>query len=115
MYCRNCGCELEDNVKFCSKCGAKTNGEVVSINSTAPVYVNSQNPSRINGFSTAGFVLSFFWFLAILGLIFSILGYRQAKRENTSKGLAIAGIVISAVCIVFFVLIIILSAMMTVV
>lgn len=109
MYCKNCGTKLDDDAKFCPKCGTKVN-ENVSINNTpvynnTPAYLNTQNPSRINGFSIAGFVLSFFWFLAILGLIFSILGYRQAKTENTSKGMAIAGIVISSVCLTFWVII----------
>jgi hypothetical protein len=65
-----------------------------------------------NGFGTAGFVLGlvglFFsfipligviaWPLVILGLIFSILGLRRASSgQATNKGLAIAGIVLSAI------------------
>ena len=120
MYCKNCGTRLDDDAKFCPNCGVKVS-EDIPINNTptygnnAAVYVYTQNLSRINGFSIAGFVLSFFWFLAILGLIFSILGYRQAIRENTSKGLAIAGIALSSVCIAFWVIIIVMSAMMSVV
>ena len=51
---------------------------------------------RTSGMAIAGFVLSFF--CAILGLIFSIIGYNEAKKSNgmvTGEGLAIAGIVIS--------------------
>ena len=111
MYCKNCGTRLDDDAKFCPNCGAKVSEDTPINNATtysnnAAVYVYTQNPSRINGFSIAGFVSC---------LIFSILGYRQAIRENTSKGLAIAGIALSSVCIAFWVIIIVMSAMMSVV
>jgi hypothetical protein len=53
---------------------------------------------RTSGMAIAGFVLSFF--CAILGLIFSILGYNECKRSNgmvTGDGLALAGIIISII------------------
>ena len=43
--------------------------------------------------------------LAPVGLIFSILGLNQAKSSNgAGKGLAIAGIIISAIAIVIMIL-----------
>jgi hypothetical protein len=51
---------------------------------------------RTSGMAIAGFVLSFF--CGILGLIFSILGYNECKRQPgvvTGEGFAIAGIIIS--------------------
>lgn len=56
-----------------------------------------------SGMAVAGFVLSFFGCLAILGLIFSIIGYNEVKGSNGMKkggGLALAGIIISC-CVLF--------------
>jgi Tfp pilus assembly protein PilE len=69
----------------CAKCGK-------SFAVALPVVVTT----RTSGFAIAGFVLAFF--VGILGLIFSIIGYNEVKRSNGSVkggGLAIAGIVIS--------------------
>jgi len=54
--------------------------------------------TRTSGMAIAGFVLSFF--CALLGLIFSIIGYNEVKRSNGmvgGGGLALAGIIISIV------------------
>ena len=48
-----------------------------------------------NGFSIAGFILSFF--APDLGLIFSIFGLCTTKLFGSSKGFGIAGIVISSI------------------
>lgn len=56
-------------------------------------------PQRYNGVAVAGFILSFF--IALAGLICSIIGLKQAKeRGEKGRGLAIAGIIISALSIV---------------
>jgi hypothetical protein len=54
-----------------------------------------QRPSR--GFEIAGFVLSFFGFLAIAGLIMSTISFRRLGRAGQPRGLALAGIIISIV------------------
>jgi hypothetical protein len=49
-----------------------------------------------SGMAVAGFILSFL--CALLGLIFSIIGYNEVKNSNgmkTGGGLALAGIIIS--------------------
>jgi hypothetical protein len=51
-----------------------------------------------SGMAIAGFVLAFL--CSVLGLIFSILGYKECKRSNGTlggEGLALAGIIISIV------------------
>jgi hypothetical protein len=51
-------------------------------------------PRRGNGMAVAGFVLSFL--VGLLGLIFSIIGFRRSREPGRGgRGLAIAGIVIS--------------------
>jgi hypothetical protein len=57
--------------------------------------------AKTSGMAIAGFVLSFL--CSLLGLIFSIIGLSQVNKSNGTlggKGLAIAGIVISAIMMV---------------
>lgn len=57
--------------------------------------------TRTSGMAIAGFVLSFI--CGLLGLIFSIIGYNEVKRNNgmvTGGGLALAGIIISIIQLV---------------
>lgn len=59
-------------------------------------------PTRTSGMAIAGFVLSFF--CGLLGLIFSVIGYNECQNSNgmvTGQGLAIAGIVISSLSMLF--------------
>ncbi len=62
------------------------------------VHYHVNQPSQSNGMATAGFILSFF--IAALGLIFSIIGLQRSKELNGSgRGLALAGIIISCISI----------------
>ncbi len=123
MFCQNCGNKLDDDSKFCAKCGAKVD-EVPApapqdekdeffrdvpapapVQQQAPVQPVNQQPvpaqsAKTNVFAIIGFVLSFFSYVAIAGLVFSIIGLKQCnKTQEKGKGLAIAGIVISSVVI----------------
>jgi hypothetical protein len=64
-------------------------------------------PGRILGI--VGFVLSFFFLLDIGGLILCIIALVQARRAGRTNGLAVAGIVVSAVSIVVSAVVIILG------
>ena len=89
-------------------------GEEKSSNETSSTTTVVNTPAvpakQSNGKATAGFVLSLVsmfccGLLAPVGLIFSILGLNQAKSSNgAGKGLAIAGIIISAIAIVIMIL-----------
>ena len=69
-------------------------------------YPAQQQPNW-NGMCIAGFVCSFL--ISIVGLILSIVGLKQAKQSGErGQGLAIAGIVISAVRIALAILLVIL-------
>ncbi|WP_223846870.1 DUF4190 domain-containing protein [Bifidobacterium rousetti] len=71
-------------------------------------YPAPQNPGW-NVMAVVGFALSFF--VAIAGLILSIIGLRQIKRTGEKgRGLAIAGIVISVVQMLFVIVIIVIFA-----
>ena len=96
-YCARCGAELHDEAVICTKCGCNVEG-VNHYGSTSNSY---------NVLAIVGFALSFF--STIVGLILSIIGYKQAK-QNGEKGkeFAIAGIVISSVSIVIAIIVFII-------
>ena len=83
-YCQNCGTQLDDNAYVCPTCGMRAE----------PVHAPVPT-STTNTFAIVGFILSFF--MPLLGLIFSIIGLNKVKECNSGKGLAVAGIIISAV------------------
>ncbi len=84
MYCENCGREIDDNAVICPHCG-------VAVGRKA-----NQSVEQGNTLAIVGFVLSFF--IALAGLICSIIGYKKSKNEGAPhQGLALAGIIISAI------------------
>ncbi|MDE6597696.1 MAG: DUF4190 domain-containing protein [Clostridia bacterium] len=93
MFCKNCGKEINDNAVVCPHCGVQV----------AHVQVNNSNSNESNTIAIVGFVFAFF--MPLIGLICSCIGYKRAKNEGmNNKGLAIAGIVISAIAVGFYVL-----------
>ncbi|MDE6967159.1 MAG: zinc ribbon domain-containing protein [Clostridia bacterium] len=90
MFCKNCGKEIDNNAAVCPYCGVIANQN--ALNSTS-------NSNNTNTLAIVGFILSFF--IAIAGLVCSIIGYKNAPKYNgNGKGLALAGIIISIVEIV---------------
>ena len=86
MYCKNCGSNLDDRAVVCPHCGVPTGVQL------------SEQKNEPNNIATIGFILSFF--VAIAGLICSIIGYRNASQYGgNGKGFALAGIIISSVSI----------------
>lgn len=68
-----------------------------------PVQQVPQTSKGTNGISVAALIASFF--LPLIGLILGLIGLSQAKKENSSKGVAVAAIIISSL---WFVLILVL-------
>ncbi len=90
MFCNNCGKEIDDNAVVCPHCGVAVN--MKSYNSQFQPQTDS------NTIAIIGFVFSFLF--ALVGLICSIIGFNKAKNEGAPhRGLALAGIIISAVSI----------------
>ena len=86
MYCRNCGEQIDDQAVICPHCGVPTH------------HMNQQTGSKTNTLAVVGFILSFF--VALAGLICSIIGRKQClERNEGGAGLALAGIIISAISI----------------
>lgn len=83
MYCKNCGKEIDDKAVVCPYCGVLANRENITDTS-----------GGTNVLAIVGFILSFF--IAIAGLICSIIGYKNAPQfGGKGKGLALAGIILS--------------------
>lgn len=111
-FCKCCGTAVEENYKFCTKCGASLEDNQASNINSQPVQTNQVpvNTTSSNGMAIAGFVTSlvsgicFCGIFSWLSLIFSIIGVSKAKDyEGKGKGLAIAGIVISAISLILLI------------
>ena len=90
-FCVNCGNELPDNASQCAKCG-----NPVAPNTIVNQTVINNKPKASNGCAVAGFVI---------GLILSIIGLVNSKKcDGEGKGLAIAGIIISCIFVILFII-----------
>lgn len=104
-YCPNCGKEVMENSNFCNGCGKN-----LVENSSVAINNVQTNTSNTNGVAIAGFVVSLVSVLccggtSFIGLILSIIGLVQSKKkEGNGKGLAIAGIIISAILLILLIL-----------
>jgi len=82
----------------------KTKKEEVEETTVIKPEVNNQN-KKTNTFCLLGFIFSL-TISSTLGLVFSILGLNEIKKNNEDgRGLAIAGIIISIVRVVLFIII----------
>lgn len=97
MYCNNCGKEINNNAAICPYCGVVANKNALS---------SATSSNQSNTMAIVGFIFSFF--IAIVGLICSIIGFKKAPElGGNGKGLAIAGIIISAISIVVTVILVV--------
>ncbi|MCH7557373.1 MAG: DUF4190 domain-containing protein [Planctomycetes bacterium] len=100
MYCPKCGKENPDNAQLCHSCS--------SVLTSTP----TQAPAlgvKTSGLAIASFVLGMLGFCAffitaipaiILGIV-ALVKIRKSAGQLTGKGLAIAGIVVPAVSLLF--------------
>lgn len=121
MYCKYCGKELSDEAPMCPNCGTPT--------AKSPFHKPEQNAGtgRRRACAVSGFTLSLislaatfvlvtlgmicgvflgealFTISALAGLVLSIFGLSEAKKnaDNVARGLAIAGIVLASVSIFY--------------
>ena len=111
-FCQYCGNKINAQAKFCPHCGASLQAQqswqapppAQNIQYSQPV--QPAQTTEKNTIALVGFILSFF--VPLAGLICSIIGLNKVplyRTENSRKGLAIAGIVISAVNLVLSIII----------
>ncbi len=100
-YCSKCGCELEDNVVNCPKCG----NAVVSVQATA-----SNQPAQTSAMGLLAFVLSIIGFMTaflligifldIAAIILAIITLIKSKNKPIQKAFPITGLVIAVLSLV---------------
>lgn len=117
MYCRNCGKELDDNIKFCPECGASTGDyeikkEQENMNYDRPkkgkgiasmvlgiiaVYFGFSILASATYYEDFGFAFATGYVLipAVLSIISNCLGV--SERKNNKNGFNLAGLVLSYV------------------
>ena len=117
-FCVHCGSNLEEGSNVCPNCGAKVEDVKEEVVETVVVsepagqsYTQQAQPVQkdpTNGLAIAGLIISLVSMILCCGalspisLILSIIGVEKKKKKNGSgKGMAIAGIIISAITIVF--------------
>lgn len=110
-FCSKCGRELSEKDVFCPGCGEKVQSALKKMDEKTTSSSNSSSKSS-NGMAIAGFVISLVSAVLCcgifnsIGLIFSIVGLVQAKKYNgNGKGFAIAGIVISGIIVLLYLLV----------
>ena len=94
-HCPACGAPVKPEVRFCNSCGSEME------KGTSPLQ------KKTSGFATASLILGILGFCttitSIPGLILGIVGLKRIKRSGgtlTGQGMAIAGIVTSAIALV---------------
>ena len=112
-FCISCGSELPENAVACPNCGAMKNANQAQAQPQPQQQVVVNNvpaQSQTNGLAIAGFVVSLVstilccGSLNVVSLILSIIGAVKAKDYGGSgKGMAIAGIIISAIGLVLLI------------
>ena len=87
MFCNHCGKEIPDEAVICPHCGCQ-------IKSLQPAQKTSNSAKTL---AIVGFILSFF--ISLAGLIVSIVALNKYKvqTDQSGKGLAKAGLIISIV------------------
>lgn len=130
MNCEYCGKKLVKTYKFCPDCGARIMSdnfpETSEVKDTHENKIKMQNneekdkvkfeakskESRVSGLGIAGFVLSILGIdsysiliFSLLGLIFSVIAFKQSKIQPLKcKGLYTAGLIISIIGVSLFVI-----------
>ncbi len=105
MFCKNCGKEIDDAAVVCPNCGAATDKF-----KEPAISAQTAESSKLNVFAIIGFIMSLvafafafiiaivYWIALIAAITLSILGLVWSVKKGANlKGLAIAGVVISAV------------------
>lgn len=103
-YCSKCGNVISLGQKFCSNCG--------NVDETFEP-VTGSNTKTNGGLNVAAFVVSLVSLItcgaiSLISLIMSIVGLATSKKNNKKPGLAIAGLIISGIQFLLFVLVIVI-------
>ena len=111
MYCSQCGNALDANDRFCQSCGGAVH-VIVMAQEIEPV---PEKPKKvfhplITTFGAVSLTLGIFSLVlfgyagislpcGLIGFILGIVATSMSKSRHARKGMAVAGIVVSAVCL----------------
>lgn len=109
MYCYKCGNQIDDNAEYCPRCGAEQKRYSGTYDSgfNAGNGFYTDKTTQYNFFAVLGFILacvSLFsdGIFALAGVILASIGlYKLKYSGEKGKALAISGIVIAAVVLLF--------------
>lgn len=110
MFCKHCGKEIDDKAMVCPNCGVGTDN-IAAMARTSEENVSKANPCAIIGFIFSlvavifTFIVFVYWVAFAVGFVLSIIGLVKAKKLNSGRGLAIAGIVICCLSVLIWVLV----------
>ena len=105
-YCGHCGKEIDEKAVIGVNCGCPTNNNGANVNNgqTNEEPSNSNNMMSIVGFVTSciSLLINFWGAVGIGGIIVSTIGLVNSKKLNgAGKGLAISGIIIGAISVLY--------------
>lgn len=121
-FCKQCGSELENGVKFCPKCGAAVDGNV-EVKSASPTPSESRQQAAVKvksadaGHELAigslvcgiiGIVLWFFGYTCLISVVLGIVGLvlaGNAKKEGNTEGIRTAGFIVSLIALIIGIII----------
>lgn len=127
MKCFKCGAEIPAGKMACEKCGAivfggqtanmTANGTTGSVSNETPRLQQFSGEPGGSGFSVASMVLGilslvFCWlpiFSIPMGIVATALGGIAIYRQNSGRGMAIAGLTCAIIALAFDVLLIIIA------
>lgn len=105
MFCAECGKEISEGLKFCPNCGRQvTKASGYDMQAHSPMQTVPYNTMSIVGMvvSCISILINFWGLVGMAGLVLSIIGLQQVKqRHENGKGLAVAGIIIGSISIIY--------------
>lgn len=83
MYCRKCGAQLENDVKFCKECGTSTNDTINVVQNTTVI---NQNHSKKSGCLRPSLLIALIFVLGLAALPFmaGASGHRSSTSTSSS-------------------------------
>lgn len=121
-FCKQCGSELENGVKYCPKCGAAVDGNVeVKSASPTPSESRQQAEAKVKSADAGhglaigslvcgiiGIVLWFFGYTCLISIVLGIVGLvlaGNAKKEGNTEGIRTAGFIVSLIALIIGIII----------
>jgi hypothetical protein len=126
-FCTTCGTAVGQTDRFCGACGSAAGFRIAAPALAVPLYAGAvayqpvvyHAPDHVvparktNGFAVASLVLGLVWIYglgSLLALIFGLVALsqtRSSEEREGGRGMAIAGVVLGIVGLVFLILVIV--------